>query len=67
MKKILFLTTLLLLISNNAYAYLDPGSGSLIIQSLLALIATIGAYLSIYWRKFKSLFKRNKDNKKIKN
>lgn len=55
-----------MLISNNAYAYLDPGSGSLIIQSLLALIATIGAYLSIYWRKFKSLFKRNKDNKKIK-
>jgi len=67
MKKILFLTTFLMLISNNSYAYLDPGTGSVIIQSLLALIATIGAYLSIYWRKFKSLFKKNKDNKKIKN
>ena len=55
-----------MLISNNSYAYLDPGTGSVIIQSLLALIAAIGAYLSIYWRKFKSLFKK-KDNKKIKN
>jgi hypothetical protein len=67
MKKILFLTAFLMLISNNSYAYLDPGTGSLIIQSLLALIAMIGAYLSIYWRKFKSLFKKNKDNKKNKN
>lgn len=52
---------------DNAYAYLDPGSGGSIIQMIIAFIAAIGATLSFYWSKFKlfltKLFKNKKDDK----
>ncbi len=42
-------------------AYLDPGSGSLLLQALLAALLG-GAYLlKVYWKKLKGLFKKNKD------
>ena len=51
--------------SFNAYAYLDPGTGSLIFQAIFGLLAVIGAYITLFWRKFKDLvkkiFKRKKD------
>ena len=36
---------------NNAYAYIDPGSGSIILQALLGALAAAGATVSIYWNK----------------
>ena len=39
-----------------AYAYLDPGTGSLLFQGLIAGLATIISVLSIYWQKVKSFF-----------
>ena len=52
--------------SVNAYAYLDPGTGSLILQALLGALAAIGAYITLYWRKFKNLinkiFQKKKDS-----
>lgn len=36
--------------------YLDPGSGSLLIQLLIAAVLGIGVAVKIYWRKLKSLF-----------
>lgn len=36
--------------------YLDPGSGSFIIQLLLAAALGIGVAVKIYWAKLKSLF-----------
>ncbi len=36
--------------------YLDPGSGSFIIQMLLAGILGAGVAVRIYWKKIKSLF-----------
>jgi hypothetical protein len=63
-KKIL-LIFIFFLPSVNAYAYLDPGTGSLILQALLGVLAAIGAYITLYWRKLKNLinkiFKKNKD------
>ncbi len=53
LKNFLFILTLLLP-STNAYAYLDPGTGSLILQAILGAIAAIGAYITLYWRKFKN-------------
>ncbi len=49
-----------------AYAYLDPGTGSIILQALLGLIAAIGATSSFYWKKIKSKIKSlfRKKNKK---
>ncbi|MBP7228749.1 MAG: hypothetical protein KA988_06515 [Longilinea sp.] len=38
-----------------AQLYLDPGSGSLIIQVLLAVILGAGVAIKVYWRKLKAL------------
>ena len=38
------------------YAYLDPGSGSIILQSLLAGIATAAALVSMSWQRLKAFF-----------
>ena len=52
------------LFSNNAHAYLDPGTGSIILQALIAFFAGAAAIVSLYWRKVKnyisSLFSKNK-------
>jgi len=42
-----------------AYAYLDPGTGSLLLQGLLGGIAGAAVFLKIYWHKLLSLFNRN--------
>ena len=36
-----------------AYAYLDPGSGSVVIQMLVGALAGVGIALKIYWQKIK--------------
>lgn len=51
MRVIVFL--LLGLSSLPAHAYLDPGSGSLIIQSLIGAAAALGVTLKLYWHKIK--------------
>ena len=43
----------------NAYAYLDPGTGSIILQALLGLIALIG----VQYRRLIDFFKNKKKNK----
>ncbi len=40
--------------------YLDPGSGSFIIQMLLAGVLGIAVAVRIYWKKIIAFFKRNK-------
>ena len=42
-----------------AYAYLDPGSGSVIIQMLIGALAGVGITLKIYWHKIKEKFVKN--------
>lgn len=41
-----------------AYAYLDPGSGSIILQGILAAIAGMMAAIKLYWRKLKNFCRR---------
>ena len=43
-----------------AYAYLDPGSGSLLLQVLLGGVAALAVILKFYWNRFLSLFRRDK-------
>ena len=49
---------------NSAYAYIDPGTGSIILQAIVAFVAAFFAYITLFWRKFKSLlaklFKKKK-------
>lgn len=40
--------------------YLDPGSGSFLIQLLLAAGLGIGVAVKMYWSKIKSIFTRKK-------
>ncbi|PIP86562.1 hypothetical protein COV42_03070 [Candidatus Campbellbacteria bacterium CG11_big_fil_rev_8_21_14_0_20_44_21] len=39
-----------------AEAYLDPGTGSLIVQAVIAALAAVGLYIGIFWRKIRSYF-----------
>jgi hypothetical protein len=43
-----------------AYAYLDPGTGSLLIQGIIAAIAAAGAAARFYWHRIVGLFRGNK-------
>ena len=56
--------TLIFFYEVNAYAYLDPGTGSIILQSILGMIAAGVSYGTIYWQKIKDFY--NKRFKKIK-
>ena len=51
---ILTVATLSLFIALPSHAYLDPGTGSIILQSLLAGIAVAIGVLRLYWQRFKS-------------
>jgi hypothetical protein len=41
-----------------AHAYLDPGTGSLMIQGLIASIAAGATVAGLYWHKVKMFFRR---------
>ena len=60
MKKFFFFLNIFFLVDifvySNAFAYIDPGTGSIILQGLIAGIAAAGATISIYWTKIKSFF-----------
>jgi|TARA_B100001063_G_scaffold170066_1_gene159243 hypothetical protein len=49
-----------------AYAYLDPGTGGIIIQAILGIIAAAVAYCSFYINKIKFYFKKLFSKKKSK-
>ena len=40
----------------DAYAYLDPGSGSILIQALIGVLVGVGVALKVYWAKIKYKF-----------
>jgi hypothetical protein len=58
----LFLFVLLYGVSfpKEALAYLDPGSGSMMLQLLLGGIAGVAVVLNLYWNAFGNLFRRKK-------
>tara|TARA_B110000438_G_C15785584_1_gene638299 strand:- start:282 stop:491 length:210 start_codon:yes stop_codon:yes gene_type:complete len=62
----IFVILLYLLISKEAFAYLDPGTGSFILQSIIGGLAAAGAFISIYWSKLKDIFKKLLNSSKRK-
>ena len=50
---------------NLAYAYIDPGTGGIIIQSILAALAAAGSFCIAYYEKLKSFLSNlfDKNNK----
>jgi hypothetical protein len=47
-----------------AHAYLDPGTGSMIVQLVVGAIAVAGMTLKMYWRKILGLFNHRPNEKK---
>ena len=49
-----------------AYAYLDPGTGSLLLQAVIGLLTGVAVGFGFYWKKTKGflygLFGRQKDS-----
>ena len=45
-----------LLLTVPVYAYLDPGSGSMLLQLLLGGLAGLAIVLKLYWQRFLALF-----------
>ena len=56
--KFLFLIFCLIAYTSPAYAYLDPGTGSMLVQGLIGGIAVVMSFLSIYWQKVKAFFSK---------
>ena len=52
----------LLTVATPAWAYLDPGTGSMIISAIVGLFATVGLAVKTYWYKLKGLFRRDAPN-----
>ncbi len=48
-------------------AYLDPGSGSFLLQLLLAGLVGAGFIIRVYWKKIKGLFTRTPAKKEDDN
>lgn len=67
LKVIILLIALFLQIifTNPAHAYIDPGTGSMIVQAVIAAVAAVSVSIGIFWRRirpfFDRLFGRNHD------
>jgi hypothetical protein len=57
--KLLPVILLLLLCNQDAYAYLDPGTGSYIFQLLTATFLGAVFAIKVYWQKIVQLFKKS--------
>lgn len=60
LRNVNFLLIILGLISYTSpvFAYLDPGTGSLLLQGLIGGVAVAMSFLSIYWQKIKAFFSK---------
>lgn len=47
-------------LSNEVWAYLDPGTGSMVLQLLLGGVAGAVVVVKLYWQKIKDFFIREK-------
>ena len=45
----------------SAYGYIDPGTGSMVIQVLIGTLVGLGIAIKVYWYKLKEKFMRKKE------
>lgn len=50
-----------LLLSRDAHAYLDPGTGSMIVQMIIGGVLAASYAIKMYWKKIKAFFSRKKE------
>lgn len=56
--RIIFISLAMAAGHSTAYAYLDLGTGSLLLQGILAGLAAAWLTCSMYWQRIKNLFRR---------
>ena len=64
-EKISLIALMTLCLTSQAQAYLDPGTGSIILQGLIAAIAAGLATGKLWWHRVKSIFSRSKDSTEV--
>lgn len=61
---LLLIAVFQLVISQNAFAYLDPGTGSFIFQVLVAAVVGGLFTLKMFWKKIRIFFRNHLSNRK---
>ena len=65
-KSTLYFLSITLFFINPAYAYLDPGTGSIILNLIIGAAAAGLTFISVFWQKVKNFakkyFKKNPKN-----
>ncbi|TEU11402.1 MAG: hypothetical protein E3J21_23680 [Anaerolineales bacterium] len=56
MKSVVFVFLLFLIFTRDAHAYLDPGTGSYILQLIIAGLLGASLVVKIYWGNIKTFF-----------
>ena len=54
--------TLVLILPTPSFAYLDPTTGSMLIQGIFGALAGLLVAVRLYWQKIKSFFSRTKQS-----
>ncbi|MCY4598592.1 MAG: hypothetical protein OXF27_01550 [Acidobacteria bacterium] len=52
-----FVIVALVVLERPAAAYLDPGTGSMLLQALLGGVAAVGVITKLYWHRLTALFR----------
>ena len=59
LRSFVLISVALVIFAPDAYAYLDPGTGSLVVQSLIAAAAAVGYAVRLHWTRIRMWFKRS--------
>jgi len=49
---------ILIFFTDSAFSYLDPGTGSMMVQALIAIFAVVSVSIGIFWRRLRSFLSR---------
>jgi hypothetical protein len=55
---LIYILILFILFPSKSFAYLDPGTGSILLQALIGFIASLFTSFYIFWNKIKLIFKK---------
>ena len=55
-----FVLLAVLSLASPAYAYLDPGTGSMLVSAVIGVVAAVGLALKMFWYRLTGLFRGKK-------
>ena len=57
LRSVAFVIVALVVLERPAAAYLDPGTGSMLLQALLGGVAAVGVIARLYWHRLAAVFR----------